>query len=92
MPKLEKIYRIKDIVRRHKILVRYAEALKVHLFQAQKANGDYDYDKLTVLVFDAESARYKRLKKDMFIFCWGLAVFIIIGCGIFILFQLRAVQ
>ena len=68
MPKLEKIYRIKDIVRRHKILVRYAEALKVHLFQAQKANGDYDYDKLTVLVFDAESARYKRLKKDMFIF------------------------
>ena len=86
MPKLEKIYKIENLSRKHEALVEYAQNLKIHLSQVLKENGGYDYDKLTVLIYDAEKIRYKLLKKNTFIFCAGIALFMVLSCCIYLFF------
>lgn len=90
LPKLTKIYKIKDITRRQEALLDHARALNIPLVQSQKGDGGVDFDKLTVLIFDEENARLKIYKKNLFLAVAGATVFIILALGIFLFQSLTA--
>jgi len=92
MSKLEKIYKIKDPAKRYQALVAYAQALKIPVFRVQRPDGAYDYDKLTVLVYDAEKSRQDILRKNTYVLISGVFIFIILAWCIYIMARLNLGQ